>query len=324
MMKPITEIILAQLCKLLPNRVMTSYMKSIMSINHFSSEYTGNAQAIVKECLYPAPIEFSVDRAGLWLFNREENGLSLFNFIHETIGIIVKNKAAKYSSLVDIRYLLSTLELHSILLMPLRTQDNNREFIFLGKSTQVTHWSDAAVLDCQLLSPLFHHTLITTDISNLQKKLQHQNQPMLKMEKTAKISNWDYEISILKLTWIEDAYRIYGLSHSDAISTEKRIKFYSPDTQKILNMALNSAINNIFLDVIRNFIDKVPIANTIIQLEKYLNLNIYSEGFEFIEQLEYLKKCECNVIQGYYFFKPINPKEWLNNWVLFSHIKSLF
>jgi PAS domain S-box-containing protein/diguanylate cyclase (GGDEF)-like protein len=269
-MKPITEIILAQLCKLLPNRAMTSYMKSIMSINDFSSQHTGNAQAIVKEWLYPATLAFSVDRAGLWLFNQEENAyqcsadifkgvifgddmplitqendLSLFSFIHKTTGIIVNNKADQYSSLVDIGNLLSTLELHSILLMPLRTKDNNRGFVFLGNSTQVTHWSDAAVLSCQLLSQLIHNTLITTDISNLQEKLQQQNQLMLEMEKKVKISGWDYEISTGKLTWTEDAYRIYGLSHSDAISTERRIESYSPDAQKKINTTFNSLINNL-------------------------------------------------------------------------------
>ena len=74
-------------------------------------------------------------------------------------------------------------------------------------------------------------------------------------------------------------------------------------------------IDKIFVDDIKNTIDEVPIINTIIQLAKSLNLKVVAEGVQYSEQLDYLKQRNCDVIQGYYFSKPLNPEQWLDNWL---------
>jgi len=64
----------------------------------------------------------------------------------------------------------------------------------------------------------------------------------------------------------------------------------------------------------RNFIKDYPqsddgsIAKLIINLAKNMNIEIVAEGVETLEQLEFLKQHDCNVIQGFYYAKPL-PKD---------------
>ena len=75
-------------------------------------------------------------------------------------------------------------------------------------------------------------------------------------------------------------------------------------------------IDKYFVDDIKNAVDEVPIINTIIQLAKSLNLKVVAKGVESKEQLDYLRQHKCDVIQGYYFSKPLNPEQWLDIWAL--------
>jgi len=70
------------------------------------------------------------------------------------------------------------------------------------------------------------------------------------------------------------------------------------------------------LKIDKSFIDGILIEekseyiiNSIIKLSHYLNLVVVAEGVEKKEQLDYLKKIKCDVIQGYYFSKPIEFDE---------------
>ncbi|MFU7516284.1 EAL domain-containing protein [Clostridium sp. HCS.1] len=66
------------------------------------------------------------------------------------------------------------------------------------------------------------------------------------------------------------------------------------------------------LKIDKSFIDGILIEekseyiiNSIIELSHYLNLLVVAEGVETKEQLSFLEKSNCDVIQGYYFSKPI-------------------
>ncbi len=48
----------------------------------------------------------------------------------------------------------------------------------------------------------------------------------------------------------------------------------------------------------------------VIKLGKSLNLNLTAEGVETQEQLDYLKKLNCDIIQGYYFSKPLEIEQF--------------
>ncbi|MBW4933743.1 putative bifunctional diguanylate cyclase/phosphodiesterase [Marinobacter sp. F4206] len=52
------------------------------------------------------------------------------------------------------------------------------------------------------------------------------------------------------------------------------------------------------------------IANTIIDLGKSLNLSVVAEGVETAEQEYYLSQRGCQLAQGYYFSKPLQPREF--------------
>ena len=64
-------------------------------------------------------------------------------------------------------------------------------------------------------------------------------------------------------------------------------------------------IDKSFIDIITFNTKKAPIVDTIISLAKNMNLKIVAEGVETSEQALYLKKQDCDQIQGYYFSKPL-------------------
>lgn len=66
-----------------------------------------------------------------------------------------------------------------------------------------------------------------------------------------------------------------------------------------------SFINDVMIDP-----DDRSIVKTIISLAKSLNLKTVAEGVETSEQLEFLKKCKCDEIQGYYFSRPLTANNF--------------
>ena len=224
-------------------------------------------KTIIENCLYTAPAAFSVDRAGLWVFDQEkkayiskadifrgvvndelsliseENQPSLFELIQNTTSAVVTNKDIHVP--LDIGTLLSTLKIKSLLLIPLYVKDKNRGFIFLGNSTANTHWSDDIISIAQLLSQLFIRSMIISDNNELEIELQHQHQVMTEMEKMANVGGWDYEISTEQLTWTDEVYRIYGLPNGDEITAKKAMGFFSNETEWIIELMFNRAITHL-------------------------------------------------------------------------------
>ncbi len=54
------------------------------------------------------------------------------------------------------------------------------------------------------------------------------------------------------------------------------------------------------------------IIQTIIAMAQNLNLEVLAEGVETQEQLKFLKREECNQVQGFYFSKPVSSTELEN------------
>lgn len=61
-----------------------------------------------------------------------------------------------------------------------------------------------------------------------------------------------------------------------------------------------------FIDGIGHNHKDQAIANAIIQLGKSLGLSIVAEGVEDEEQVAFLKTSQCDLIQGYYYYKPLD------------------
>ena len=54
----------------------------------------------------------------------------------------------------------------------------------------------------------------------------------------------------------------------------------------------------------------LPIVSEVIDLAKKLNMKIVAEGIESKEQVEFLTEQECDLIQGYYYAKPMPVTEF--------------
>lgn len=73
-------------------------------------------------------------------------------------------------------------------------------------------------------------------------------------------------------------------------------------------------INNLKID--RSFVkdittksNEAAIAKSVIEFAHKMGLSVAAEGVETKEQLEFLKEHKCDIVQGYYFSKPLPSKE---------------
>jgi diguanylate cyclase (GGDEF)-like protein/PAS domain S-box-containing protein len=73
------------------------------------------------------------------------------------------------------------------------------------------------------------------------------------------------------------------------------------------------------LKIDKSFVDDIHIrsrdamiARTVIALGHNLGLNVVAEGVEHQQQFDFLREHGCNQIQGYYFSKPLPPREFEN------------
>jgi diguanylate cyclase (GGDEF)-like protein len=75
------------------------------------------------------------------------------------------------------------------------------------------------------------------------------------------------------------------------------------------NLAIDTIkIDKSFIDAIEKDTLKAPIVDTVILLAKSLNMNLVAEGVESYDQVVYLSARGCNIIQGYYFSKPVRAE----------------
>lgn len=56
------------------------------------------------------------------------------------------------------------------------------------------------------------------------------------------------------------------------------------------------------------------VIRTVVDLAKKLKMNVISEGVETLDQVEFLDKINCDLIQGYYFAKPMPMSEFEGMW----------
>jgi EAL domain-containing protein (putative c-di-GMP-specific phosphodiesterase class I) len=71
------------------------------------------------------------------------------------------------------------------------------------------------------------------------------------------------------------------------------------------------------LKIDKSFVDNLPddaedaaISSTVINLAKNLNLKVIAEGVETKDQKDFLVAHGCKFIQGYYYNRPMNAKDF--------------
>jgi EAL domain-containing protein (putative c-di-GMP-specific phosphodiesterase class I) len=57
---------------------------------------------------------------------------------------------------------------------------------------------------------------------------------------------------------------------------------------------------------------KHPMVHIIHELAKLYNLHVVAEGVETAQQFSYLREIGCDMMQGYYFSKPLNKVDWID------------
>lgn len=70
-------------------------------------------------------------------------------------------------------------------------------------------------------------------------------------------------------------------------------------------------IDKSFIDKIDKFNNNQNLIEVIMMIAKKMNLKTVAEGVELKEQVEYLKSVKCDLIQGYYYSKPIKLEEFI-------------
>ena len=82
-----------------------------------------------------------------------------------------------------------------------------------------------------------------------------------------------------------------------------------------LNMLREAPVDVIKID--RFFLDEIAatkrgkiIVENSISMSKQLGLQVVAEGVETKEQLELVKSAGCDIVQGYYFSKPVSVEEF--------------
>ncbi|WP_235829596.1 GGDEF domain-containing phosphodiesterase [Clostridium nigeriense] len=139
----------------------------------------------------------------------------------------------------------------------------------------------------------------------------------------------DYVAETLERYELDASYIEFEITESIIMkSAEKNIKTLEKLKALGVTLALDdfgtgysslSYLRTLPIDVLKidkSFIDGILIEekseyiiNSIIDLSHYLNLLVVAEGVETKEQLDYLKRSSCDIIQGYYFSKPIQFDE---------------
>lgn len=76
-------------------------------------------------------------------------------------------------------------------------------------------------------------------------------------------------------------------------------------------------IDRCFIQDLKCNTNDAAITNAIIAMGKSLNLDVIAEGVETEEQLNFLKNAQCNLIQGYFFGRPMTAEDF-KNFIIFG------
>ena len=85
----------------------------------------------------------------------------------------------------------------------------------------------------------------------------------------------------------------------------------------------NLKIDRSFVSRIKSVNEHNKVIDAIVNLAHHLDISVTAEGIETKEQLDYIKKVNCEYAQGYYFFKPLNS-EAVEAMQLLAQKKSMF
>ena len=132
------------------------------------------------------------------------------------------------------------------------------------------------------------------------------------------IKQTNVPINIIELEITESASEYKGINLAKIIENlkNKGFKIALDDFGTgYSSLSMLQELNIDTLKIDKSFIDKLEtnsIIKYIIEMSKDLNIKTVAEGVEKKEQVEFLKKMGCDMVQGYYYAKPLNLNGFIN------------
>lgn len=161
--------------------------------------------------------------------------------------------------------------------------------------------------------------LLPISINESRHHLKDKNhiEKLMKIIKEYKADTRLIELEMTETTVIEDI-----LLAKKAAENVKKLGFIVSMDDFGTGYSSFNILKDIEIDILKidkSFFDNLEtnkraqiIIETIIKMCKRLNIKTVAEGIERKEQLEFLKKYGCDIIQGYYFSKPMLIEEFEN------------
>ena len=146
---------------------------------------------------------------------------------------------------------------------------------------------------------LRHTNILSCVVNALKESTLAPGRLELEITETALISDNDYVLSNLKALrelGIRIALDDFGTEYSSLTYLRK----LSPDSIKIDG----SFVREVLADA-----DSASIVKSMIGLSRDLGINVVAEGIETVEQLSFLRRQNCDEVQGYFICAPKSAKE---------------
>ncbi|MBO5536949.1 MAG: EAL domain-containing protein [Clostridia bacterium] len=125
----------------------------------------------------------------------------------------------------------------------------------------------------------------------------------------------DLKLEVTESAYTDNAHRVLEVvSHLRQMGFEIEMDDFGSGYSS-LNMLSDMPIDVLKMDMkfvrnIENSETDFRLVELILDIAKYLNLTVVAEGVETKGQLELLQNAGCNIVQGYYFSRPLSPEEF--------------
>lgn len=190
------------------------------------------------------------------------------------------------------------------------------EWVLFEACRQIAKWNQKGINDIKIAVNVSAQQFMQTDLVSRVKEAIAESgidAKQLELELTEGMVIKDLEKTIATMSELRSlgiglAIDDFGTGYS-SLSYLKRFPI-----QKL-------KVDRAFIKDITNSEDETEITKGIIQLGHSLKLRIITEGVETEEQLAYLIKHQCDLIQGFYFSKPL-PVDEFEAYILQNHSKT--
>ena len=180
-------------------------------------------------------------------------------------------------------------------------------FVWRESARQIRKWRDLYGVTIPVSVNVSRAEIFAPDLIDFLNGIVEEN-GLENSDLSLEITETAYTDSVISIVDVVEEIRGKGFK----VAMDDFGKGYSS-----LNMLTNLPIDSLKLDM--GFIKDIAIDNKemrivefILEVANFLGVPVIAEGVETSEQYLLLKKAGCNIIQGYYFSKPLVPSEFGN------------